>query len=135
MPEGPGHLRQPDPERSRWIGLAAVGAAAVVAFVLTVGVFLPSIDAIVTQATSVGSRTAAPLPDTILVCNREYAKGSSGASTLESIRASADREPVVVSTDPGCPSGVCLEGGLCLTVVYLNAGPDAYVAFELLEGP
>ena len=59
--------------RSRWIGLAAIGGAAVIAFVMTVGVFLPAIGELSARLSGPTAADPADLPAQILVCGREYA--------------------------------------------------------------
>lgn len=128
--------RPVDP-RSRWIGLAAIGGAAVVAFVVTVGVFLPAIGAL-TSGSVVTVADPGALPAAILVCDREYAPAADPEElTLEEVRGRDGRDPTVVSAvpDAGCPTGVCIEGGLCVPVVHVRTASDRYIEYLLQEGP
>lgn len=125
----------PADPRSRWIGLAAIGAAGVVAFVVTLGIFVPAIGALM-SGTSSRASSAADLPAQLLVCDREYARDTLGARTLDELRIADGREPTVVSTPvAGCPADVCLDGGMCLPVVYARLADDTYVGYELQGGP
>jgi hypothetical protein len=129
-------VRPVDP-RSRWIGVAAIGGAAVVAFVMTVGVFLPAIGAL-TSGGVVTEANPGALPAGILVCDREYAPAADPEElTLEEVRRRDGRDPTVVSAvpDAGCPTGVCIEGGLCLPVVHVRTASDRYIEYALQEGP
>jgi len=144
MPPTPAqnHALPPQPKpadpRNRGIGLAVVGAAAIIAFVVTIGIFVPAIGVIVEQARTPVVSDPASLPGMILVCDREYTRSAtSEPRTLAAVRAGGDPDPAVVSGLPtgGCPTGVCVEDGMCSTVVYVLAGPDHYVAYELQGGP
>jgi hypothetical protein len=127
----------PDP-RTRWIGIAIVGAAAVFAFVVTIGIFVPALGQLGAASADAGVDEPSQLPELILVCDREYARAASPVvltqAELDTVGGPA---PTVVSTlpDAGCPSGTCLEGGMCLAVVYLRMATDRYVAYELEDGP
>ena len=115
-----------------------IGAAAVIAFVVTAGIFIPAIGAIVERARTPASVEPTSLPDQVLVCARSYIRAAEPATlTFEEARTRDGRDPVVVSGAPdlGCPAGVCVEGDMCLPVVYVVAGSDRYVAFELEGGP
>jgi hypothetical protein len=74
MPETSDSKERPDAERSRWLGLAAIGGAAVIAFVVTLGIFVPAMGAILEGAGTPVVRDPATLPEQILVCDREFAR-------------------------------------------------------------
>jgi hypothetical protein len=122
--------------RSRWIGLAVIGGAAVIAFVVTIGIFLPAIGAL-TSGGLVTQADPRALPAEILVCDREYTPVAEPEElTLDEVRRRDERDPMVVSAiaDAGCPTGVCIEGGLCLPVVYVRTASDRYIEYVLQEG-
>ena len=68
-------------ERGRLVGLAAIGCAAVIALVVTVGIFLPALGAL--TAGGIRPVDAASLPATILVCDREYARAGTTLDTMQ----------------------------------------------------
>jgi hypothetical protein len=87
-----------------------------------------------------GIHDARTLPDHINVCGRRWSKGVVNRElSLGEIRTRAGVEPIVV--DPGpfapCPVGPCTPkpAGPCHTVVYVRAGQDAYIDYELVGGP
>jgi len=130
-------MPRPDP-RSRWIGIAVVGAAAVFAFVVTIGIFVPALGQLGAGTADAGLDDPSQLPELILVCDREYVRaGEPVVLTLVDVEAIDGPAPTIVSTvpDAGCPSGTCLEGGLCQAVVYVRLATDRYVAYELESGP
>jgi hypothetical protein len=132
-PSPPGAPADP---RSRWIGLAVIGAAAVIAFIVTVGIFLPALGAL-TSGGIVTQADPRALPAQILVCGREYGPSAEPVErTLEEVRLRDGRDPTLVSAvpDAGCPTGVCVEGGLCLPVVYVRTPSERYIEYELQEG-
>ena len=120
-------------ERGRLVGLAAVGCASVIALVVTVGIFLPALGAL----TSGGIRPvdAASLPDTILVCDRDYARSGVSLDTVVQVHDRDGKDPTVVGVSNSCPEGVCMTAGVCLTVVYVATTNDRYAAYELQGGP
>lgn len=127
----------PDP-RSRWIGLAIVGAAAVLAVVVTVGMFVPAIGVVISALSGPTTADPANLPEQILVCDRDYAPSAGREElTLAEVTARDGRTPTIVSAAPdaGCPTGVCVADGMCLTVVYVRTPSDRYIAYELQDGP
>lgn len=124
------------PARFSWVGVALLGAAAVVAFTLTLGVFLPAIGALGDAA----RRDPANLPDRITVCEREWTRDTVDRTfTRDEILARTDAEPIVVSTGlaPACPPEVSAGGdaGGTATVVYAQIGDDAYVPYTLVGAP
>ncbi len=125
------------PARFSWLGVALLGGAAVIAFTLTLGVFLPTIAALGETA----ARDPANLPDRITVCGRDWTKDSlSRTFTRDEIVTRTEAEPIVISTGPlaSCPPEVDAPGGNAdgmPTVVYVRTGEDAFVAYDLVGGP
>jgi hypothetical protein len=84
---------------------------------------------------------AGNLPHRVSVCGRDWTKDALGRQvTLKQARTvMSGGDPVVVATGPfaPCPSGPCTEtvGGSCDTVVWVRAGLDAYIGYELSGGP
>ena len=115
------------------MGLAAVGCAAVIALVVTVGIFLPALGAL--TAGGIRPVDAESLPATILVCDRDYARGSTVLDTITQVHDRDGKDPTVVGVSNSCPNGVCMAGGACLTVVYVATTNDRYAAYELQGGP
>jgi len=81
---------------------------------------------------------ALTLPDRVHACGRNY-HGPGAPRPIADIRADGT-EPVLVDTGwlGRCPAGACTTVATdapCATVVYVRAGEDAYVAYELLGGP
>jgi|1186.fasta_scaffold33881_1 hypothetical protein len=113
------------------IGLAAIGVAAVVAVVMTIGIFLPAIGAMTSRA--IRPVEAASLPAQISVCDRDYGRSSGAPKSVADVRAADGTDPVVVGASGGCPAGVCGATGTCLDVVYLQTTDDRYAAYELLD--
>jgi hypothetical protein len=131
-PAAPEPWRRP-PVRFSWVGVAALGAAGVVAFAVTVGVFLPALAEIGNGA----ARDPANLPDTITVCARDWRKDAlDRALTRDEVFERTEAEPVVVPTGllAGCPPGVRV-GDAMMTVVYAQVGEDSFVPYELVGGP
>ena len=118
-------------ERGRLVGLAAVGCASVIALVVTVGIFLPALGAL----TSGGIRPvdAATLPDTILVCDRDYARSGVALDTVVQVHDRDGKDPTVVGVSNSCPDAVCTTGGACLNVVYVATTDGRYAAYTLAE--
>jgi hypothetical protein len=138
-PDRPGEPRptRRPPIRFSWIGVAVLGAAGVIAFVVTTGAFLPALAEIGRAA----ARDPANLPDSITVCGRDWSKDPlSRALTRDEVFARTEAEPIVVSTGllAACPPEVGADGtgaeGMA-TVVYVRAGDDAFVPYELVGGP
>ncbi|HYO44260.1 MAG TPA: hypothetical protein VES19_13775 [Candidatus Limnocylindrales bacterium] len=122
------------PARFSWVGIALLGGAAVIAFTLTLGVFLPALAALGETA----ARNPANLPDRISICARDWTKDSlSRTFTRDEILARSEAEPIVVSTGllADCPPAVRPATGGMATVVYAQTGEDAYVPYELVGGP
>jgi hypothetical protein len=117
-------------ERGRMVGLAALGAAAVVAVVVTIGIFVPALGALVSNAP--GPVDAANLPGTITVCDVEYSLAAA-PETLEAARARVGGEPVVVGVRATCPEGVCVRNGACLSTVFLKTTDDRFVPYAVEE--
>jgi hypothetical protein len=131
----PGDPRASDPpkppvtpaerERGRILGLAALGAAAVVAIVVTIGIFIPALGALFTNAPSPVDAT--DLPTAITVCDVEYALVSAAPEALDAARLRAGgAEPIVVGVSGTCPEGVCVRNGACLDVVFVKTIDDRY---------
>jgi hypothetical protein len=117
--------------RSRLIGLAAIGGAAVIALVVTVGIFLPALG----ELTAGGIRPvdAASLPDAVLVCDHDYSRATTGLLSIADVRAADGRDPVVVGSTSSCPSGVCVANGACLDQVYVATTDGRYAAYVLVD--
>jgi hypothetical protein len=118
------------------VGILIVATAALVATLVTIGIFLPALGQLGSGAP--GASTA--LPDRITVCGHDWtrdplARELSGDEVFD--RTEAD--PFVVSTAPlaTCPDGVAtggIDGGIA-TTVYAQTGDDAFVGYELVEVP
>jgi hypothetical protein len=135
-PQEPRPPRRP-PVRFNWIGVAVLGAAGVIAFVVTTQAFLPALAEIGAAA----ARDPANLPGSITVCDREWRKDPlDRALTRDEVFARTDTEPIEVSTGPlaACPPEVGADGqgadGMA-TVVYVRAGDDSFVPYELVGDP
>lgn len=121
------------PTRFSWVGIALLGGAAVIAFVVTVGIFLPAIGELGRMG-----QDAASLPRQLTVCDRTWDRGEDiRVWTLEEVAARDDREPIVITASgPGvCPTGACRAGVVderCATVIYVRKGDDAYVPYDLI---
>ncbi len=139
---GPGRAGEPDPPRRpaarfNWIGFAVLGAAGVIAFVVTTSAFLPALAEIGAAA----ARDPANLSDAITVCGRDWSKDPLDRElTRDEVFARTEAEPVVVSGGPfpACPAEVHgqddgTEGAT--TVVYVRTGEDAFVPYSLVSGP
>ena len=140
-PRARGHRRRPRqscrrlraPTRFSWLGIALLGGAAVIAFVVTFGVFLPALGEIGRMG-----QDPASLPRQLTVCDRTWDRGQDvRVWTLEEVTARDDREPIVVTASvPGvCPAGACgaVRGGRGLCHGDLRAkGQDEYVRYDLV---
>ncbi len=130
-------VRRRAPTRFSWVGIALLGGAAVVAFTVTLGVFLPAIASLGEAA----PRDPAGLPPRIRVCDLDWTRDALNRTfTRAEIVARADAQPIVVSTGlaPACPPEVGAPGGDpdgMATVVYAKVGDDAFVSYELVGGP
>jgi hypothetical protein len=120
-----------DRERGRIVGLAALGGAAVIAIVVTIGIFLPALGAMFSGAPT--PVDVANLPATITVCNVEYALVATTPESLDAARARAGAEPVIVGTRATCPDGVCVTNGACLDVVFLKTTDDRFVPYTVQD--
>jgi hypothetical protein len=138
----PGDARAPDPakppvtpaerERGRIVGLAALGAASVVAVVVTIGIFIPALGAVFSNAPS--PVDAADLPATITVCDVEYAQVSAIPEALDAARVRASgAEPIVVGVSGTCPEGVCVRNGACLDVVFVKTTDDRFAPYAVAD--
>ncbi len=117
-------------ERGRIVGLAVLGAAAVVAVVVTVGIFLPALGAMVSDAPSPVDPGA--LPASIVVCDVGYARISETPENLDAARVRAGGvDPVVVGARGGCPDGVCVRNGACLDVVFVKTTDDRFAPYAV----
>jgi hypothetical protein len=123
------------PARFSLPGVALLGGAAVIAFTLTLGVFLPAIGALGEAA----ARDPANLPDRIAVCGRDWEKDAlSRTFTKDEVVTRTEAEPIVVSTgpSPSCPPEVGAgDEDAMATSVYVKVGDDAFVAYDLVGGP
>jgi hypothetical protein len=124
------------PTRFSWIGIALLGGAAVVAFVVTFGVFLPALGEIGRMG-----QDPASLPRQLTVCDRTWDRGQDVTRlTAEEVFARDDRDPIVVTeAGPGvCPAGVCgadaAASDACASVIYVQRGEDEFVRYELVAG-
>ena len=119
-------------ERGRAVGLAAVGCAALIALVVTVGIFLPALGAL-TSGSGIRPVDATSLPDAILVCDRDYARSGTSLDTIVQVHDRDGKDPTVVGVSNSCPSAVCTTGGACLNVVYVATTDGRYAAYALQE--
>ena len=114
------------------MGLAALGAAAVVAIVVTIGIFIPALGAVFSNAPS--PVDAADLPATISVCDVEYALVSTTPDAPDAARARAGGvEPIVVGVSGTCPEGVCIRNGACLDVVFVKTTDDRFAPYAVAD--
>jgi hypothetical protein len=118
-------------ERGRVVGLAAVGAAAAIAIVVTIGIFLPAIGSLMSGG--VRPVEADAIPASILVCDHEYVRTGTGFDTLVEARARAGGEPTVVGVGGGCVDGVCVRNEACLETVFVQTKDGRYVPFEVAD--
>jgi hypothetical protein len=119
-------------ERGRIVGLAAVGAAAVVAVVVTIGIFIPALGAVFSNAPRPVDVTQ--LPTSIVVCDVEYALVSATPDSPDAARARAGgTDPVVVGTSGTCPEGVCVRNGACLDVVFVRTTDDRFAPYAVQD--
>lgn len=125
-------LSDADRARGRAIGLALVGAAAIVALVVTIGIFLPALGTL--AGGGVRPVDAAALPETIAVCDREYTRADGTLLTLDGARAAVGGEPVIVGVNGGCPENVCGRNGACLATVFVQTTDDRYAAYSAGDG-
>jgi hypothetical protein len=134
-PSQPPPLRAPT--RFSWAGIALLGGAAVIAFVVTVGIFLPALGELGRMG-----QDPASLPRQLTVCDRTWDRGLDVTRlTAAEVFARDDREPIVVTASgPGaCPAGACgadaaaNEG--CAAVIYVQKREDEYVRYELVASP
>jgi hypothetical protein len=134
----PPAVKPPDPSIRRppsLVGIAIVAAAGLVALWVTVGMFLPVLGELGNAA-----RNPAALPRTLEVCGSTWDRGPTATRrTLEEAVAREGGDPVVVTdSGPGvCPAGACGAANAdpaCATVIYVKAGEDAYVPYELMTG-
>ena len=124
-------VTQEERDRGRLIGLAALGAAAVVAIVVTVGIFVPALGAMFAGAPT--PVDVANLPPTITVCDVEYTLVATTPESLDGARTRASGEPVVVGVRGSCPEGVCVRNGACLDVVFLKTTDDRFVPYSVQD--
>ena len=121
------------PTRFSWAGIALLGGAAVIAFVVTFGIFLPALGEIGRMG-----QEPASLPRRLTACDRTWDRGQDVTRlTAEEVFARDDREPIVVTASgPGvCPTGACGAGVAdegCATAIYVLKGEDEYVRYELV---
>lgn len=117
-------------ERGRIVGLAALGAAVVVAVVVTIGIFIPALGAVFSNAPTPVDASA--LPTSIVVCDVEYALISATSEGLDAARVRAGGvEPVVVGVRGSCPDGVCVRNGACLDVVFVKTTDDRFAPYAV----
>lgn len=123
------------PARFSWAGIALLGGAAVIAFVVTVGVFLPALGELGRMG-----QDPASLPRQLEACDRTWDRGADVTRlTAEEVFARDDRDPIIVTASgPGvCPTGACGSVGAdegCATVIYVQKGEDEYVPYQLIAG-
>jgi hypothetical protein len=120
-------------ERGRIVGLAVLGAAAIVAVVVTIGIFVPALGAVFSNAPRPVDATQ--LPASILVCDVEYALVSTTPDSADAARVRAGgAEPVVVGVSGTCPEGVCIRNGACLDVVFVRTTDDRFAPYTVQDG-
>ena len=125
-------VSEADRARGRIIGLALVGAAAIIAIVVTIGIFLPALGAL--TGDGVRPVDAAALPETISVCDREYTRTRDVLLTAGEVRASVDGEPVVVGVNGGCPASVCVRNGACRSTVFVETTDGRFADYSAGDG-
>jgi hypothetical protein len=114
------------------VGLVIVATAALIAAIVTFGVFLPALSSL----GSGGAGTAQAvqgLPAQISVCGLDWDRGDKVLSEAE-VFARDERDPITVSTGPfaACPDAVVAsatspEGPV--TTVYVTVADGQYVAY------
>ena len=122
------------PTRFSWLGIALLGGAAVIAFVVTVGIFLPALGELGRMG-----QDPASLPRQLTVCDRTWDRGPDvtrpdGGGGLRSRRPRAHRRHGVG------PRGLSHRGlrrraGRTRDVprvIYVQKGEDEYVRYELV---
>ena len=105
-----------------------------IAFVVTVGIFLPALGELGRMG-----QDPASLPRQLTVCDRTWDRGPdvtrldrarrSSPATTASPSSSRRRAPGPVPAG-ACGAGVADEG--CATVIYVRKGQDEYVPYELV---
>jgi hypothetical protein len=114
------------------VGLAALGAAAVVAIVVTIGIFVPALGTVFSNAPRPVDASA--LPATISVCDVEYALIGATPESLDAARLRAGgAEPIVVGVGGTCPDGVCVRNGACLDVVFVKTTDDRFAPYAVAD--
>jgi hypothetical protein len=75
------------------------------------------------------------LPREVHACEREYNRGDPVVVTSAHLEAAYEADPPIVSawTDNSCHDRACPDP--CPTVVFVKAGPDAFVRYGLVGGP
>ena len=130
-----------------WVGDSQTGTSYVLIDVDTTGMSAPPPATPSAAPASSGSalpgaiHAAASLPDTLTVCGRQWRKDPTMRQfSFTQIQSQSSGDPVVV--DPGasipCPTGACSQDAgntPCATVIYVRAGADAYIGYELQGGP
>ena len=125
------------------LGLLIVATAALIATILTFGVFLPAIGSLGNGGGGSGEDAALVngLPQRLDVCGETWDRGDD-ARTLNraEVFARDERDPITVDTGPfpACPPEVLGADGEVdgeVTVVYVEAAPDAFVPYPLVETP
>jgi len=103
-----------------------------VAVVVTIGIFVPALGALLSNAPS--PVDAAALPTTITVCDVEYAQVSVIPEALDAARArTGGGEPIVVGVSGTCPEGVCVRNGACLDVVFVKTTDDRFAPYAVAD--
>jgi hypothetical protein len=98
--------------------------------VVTVGIFLPALGAMVSSAPTPVDATA--LPTSIVVCDVGYALVSATPELLDAARVRAGGvDPVVVGVRGTCPDGVCVRNGACLDVVFVKTTDDRFAPYAV----
>ena len=113
-------------ERGRIVGLAALGAAAVIAVVVTIGIFIPALGAMFSNALVLVYATATPDVDR-RVRRRLAPSVSATPELLDAARVRAGRGGRSWSGCGGtCPDGVCVRNGACFDVVFVKTTDDRF---------
>ena len=115
------------------LGLVIVATAALVATIVTFGMFLPALSSLGSAGGSNVDAAVQGLPDQISVCGTDWDRGDRVLSEAE-VFARDEREPITVSTGPfpACPDAVVAsvsspEGPV--TTVYVAVADDGFVPY------
>jgi hypothetical protein len=125
------------------LGLVIVATAALIATLVTFGVFLPALGSLGGGGAGSGQNAAlvGALPRRVEVCGETWDRGDDArALSRAEVFARDERDPITVDSGPfpSCPPEVVGSDGEVdgeVTVLYVEAAPDAYVPYPLVETP